>query len=103
MSNFPFVSVVDKIIQANTLLRFFGLGSVAYFVSLSVAGMGSSKSKGKDSRKLSSCSLPMLYRLLRAKYRCRKVKTLYIALAKGHCHCFLYWRQKIDLNFILQS
>ena len=51
---------------------FFGLGSVAYFVSLSVAGMGSSKSKGKDSRKLSSCSLPMLYRLLRAKYRCRK-------------------------------
>lgn len=51
---------------------FFGLGSVAYFVSLSVAAMGSPKSKGKDGSKVFSCSLPMLCRLLRAKYRCHK-------------------------------
>lgn len=51
---------------------FFGLGSVAYFVSLSVAAMGSPKSKRKDGSKVFSCSLPMLCRLLRAKYRCHK-------------------------------
>lgn len=48
---------------------FFGLGSVAYFVSLSVTAMGSSGG-GKSS--LMSCSLPMLCRLAQAKYRCKK-------------------------------
>ena len=48
---------------------FFGLGSVAYFVSLSVASMGSSGGGGKS---LKSISLPMLYRLAKAKYQCKK-------------------------------
>lgn len=55
---------------------FFGLGSVAYFVSISLASMGKSSSKtSKDSVKgASTLNLPagMLYRLLKAKYRCKK-------------------------------
>ncbi len=55
---------------------FFGLGSVAYFVSLGLAALGSSKStgggKGKDKRLQYSPRL--ILRLLRAKYRCRKEK-----------------------------
>lgn len=50
---------------------FFGLGSVAYFVSLSVTAMGASGGKGKSGNLL-SCSLPMLGRLAKAKYRCAK-------------------------------
>lgn len=50
---------------------FFGLGSVAYFVSLSLTDMRSSGDKGKNSG-LSGCSVPMLARLAKAKYRCSK-------------------------------
>ncbi len=47
---------------------FFGLGSVAYFVSKSLTDMNSSGKSGG----LSGCSLPMLARLAKAKYRCSK-------------------------------
>ena len=50
---------------------FFGLGSVAYFVSLSLTNMRSSGDNGKNSG-LSGCSVPMLARLAKAKYRCSK-------------------------------
>ncbi|HWQ77630.1 MAG TPA: GH3 auxin-responsive promoter family protein [Anaerovoracaceae bacterium] len=55
---------------------FFGLGSVAYFVSLSLSSMGGGKSK-KDSHELSGKKLfkyspSMMLRFLRAKYKCRK-------------------------------
>lgn len=49
---------------------FFGLGSVAYFVSLSLASMSSSGGGGGKS--LKSVSVPMLYRLAKAKYQCKK-------------------------------
>ena len=49
---------------------FFGLGSVAYFVSLSVAAMGSGGSGGKTS--LKKISPAMLVRLLKAKHICKK-------------------------------
>ncbi len=48
---------------------FFGLGSVAYFVSQSLTEL--SKSGGKTGG-LSGCSVPMLMRLAKAKYRCSK-------------------------------
>lgn len=53
---------------------FFGLGSVAYFVSLSLSSMGSgSKPKGGSrEEKPSKYSLPTVYRILRARYRCKK-------------------------------
>lgn len=50
---------------------FFGLGSVAYFVSLSLTEMNKSVSAGK-SRVFSACSLPVLGRLAKAKYQCKK-------------------------------
>ena len=50
---------------------FFGLGSVAYFVSLSLTNMRSSGDNGKNSG-LSGYSVPMLARLAKAKYRCSK-------------------------------
>ena len=50
---------------------FFGLGSVAYFVSLSLTNMRSSGDNGKNSG-LSGCSVSMLARLAKAKYRCGK-------------------------------
>ena len=50
---------------------FFGLGSVAYFVSLSLTDMRSSGDKGKNSG-LVGCSVSMLARLAKAKYRCGK-------------------------------
>lgn len=54
---------------------FFGVGSVAYYVSLSLSAMGSGRSGGsaKDKGKsIADCSLSMLYKLLRAKYICSK-------------------------------
>ncbi len=54
---------------------FFGLGSVAYFVSMSLSSMGNSKSKkegGTNGAKQFKYSPSMLVRLLRAKYRCSK-------------------------------
>ena len=49
---------------------FFGLGSVAYFVSLSVAAMGSGGGGGKSS--LKKISPAMLARLIKAKHTCKK-------------------------------
>ncbi len=55
---------------------FFGLGSVTYYVSISLSSMnkGSSKASGDKSKSVSIFSLPlkMLLRLLVAKYRCKK-------------------------------
>ena len=55
---------------------FFGLGSVAYYVSISLSSMnkGASKASGVKSKSVSVLNLPMktLIRLLMAKYRCRK-------------------------------
>lgn len=52
---------------------FFGMGSVAYFVSLSVTAMQGTK-KGKDSlfQKISKVSPAMLVRLMKAKKVCAK-------------------------------
>ena len=50
---------------------FFGLGSVAYFVSLSLTEMSKSGGSGKGGG-LSGCSLPMLGRMAKAKYQCKK-------------------------------
>ncbi|NDL68108.1 GH3 family domain-containing protein [Anaerotalea alkaliphila] len=53
---------------------FFGMGSVAYFVSLSIAAIGGGQggSGGGGIKKLLHCSPSMLARLLAAKSRCRK-------------------------------
>lgn len=54
---------------------FFGLGSVAYFVSLSLSSMGSGKSKkdkGENGGKLLKYSPSMLIRIMHAKYKCKK-------------------------------
>ena len=54
---------------------FFGLGSVAYFVSLSLCAMGSGKPNstgGEKSGKLFKYPPSMIHRLLRAKYLCKK-------------------------------
>lgn len=53
---------------------FFGLGSVAYFVSLSLTNMNSSKSSGGKKEPFNLFKYPpaMIFRLLRAKYRCKK-------------------------------
>lgn len=55
---------------------FFGLGSVAYFVSLSLSSIGSGGKTGGNSEesKQFKYSLPVLYRILRAKNRCQKEK-----------------------------
>ena len=50
---------------------FFGLGSVAYFVSQSLSELSKSGGSGKSGG-LSSLSVPMLMRLAKAKYRCSK-------------------------------
>ncbi|MEG0765060.1 MAG: GH3 auxin-responsive promoter family protein [Pseudoflavonifractor sp.] len=51
---------------------FFGLGSVAYYVSLSLSSMG--KSGGKGSGAGFGCSPKMLRRIISAKYRCHQEK-----------------------------
>lgn len=54
---------------------FFGLGSVAYFVSLSLSSMGNGKSKkeGEGSgKKAHKYSPSMVLRVMHAKYRCKK-------------------------------
>lgn len=50
---------------------FFGLGSVAYFVSLSIGALSGGKS-GSLKDKLVTCSPSILVRYLKAKSRCRK-------------------------------
>lgn len=55
---------------------FFGLGSVAYYVSLSLSSMGGGSKKkageGSSGKKLFKYSPSMLLRFMRAKYRCKK-------------------------------
>ncbi|MDO5418135.1 MAG: GH3 auxin-responsive promoter family protein [Lachnospiraceae bacterium] len=51
---------------------FFGLGSVAYYVSLSVARMSEGESSGGKLKKLLSMSPAMVFRYLRAKQICKK-------------------------------
>jgi hypothetical protein len=54
---------------------FFGLGSVAYYVSVSLSSLGSNKQKSQDAEKkegLFKYPLSMIYRILRAKFRCKK-------------------------------
>lgn len=55
---------------------FFGLGSVAYYVSLSLSSMGKGSSKSADNKSKSSSlmklSPSMMLKLLLAKYRCKK-------------------------------
>lgn len=55
---------------------FFGLGSVAYYVSLSLSAMGNGSSKSSEGKlKTSSIvqlPLSMLFKLIMAKYRCKK-------------------------------
>ena len=55
---------------------FFGIGSVAYYVSISLSSMGSGSSKSSDgnSKKgsLLNCSPKMILKLILAKYRCKK-------------------------------
>lgn len=53
---------------------FFGLGSVAYYISLSLGSMGGGKAKGeeREKRSLPRYSPTMMYRLMRAKYQCKK-------------------------------
>lgn len=51
---------------------FFGLGSVAYYVSLSVASMSEGDKKGNSLKKLLSMSPSMIFRYLKAKKICRK-------------------------------
>jgi hypothetical protein len=65
-----------KLVLKKGIDFFFGLGSVAYFVSLSLSSMGkgSSKSSGSSSKYSSilNMSPSMLINLLIAKYRCKK-------------------------------
>lgn len=53
---------------------FFGLGSVAYYVSLSLSSMGKGQSKAADSKSSNSLKLSprMFLRLMLAKYRCKR-------------------------------
>ena len=51
---------------------FFGLGSVAYYVSLSVASMSEGDKKGSSLKKIFSMSPSMLLRYLKAKRVCKK-------------------------------
>ncbi|MDF2588558.1 MAG: auxin-responsive protein-like protein [Anaerocolumna sp.] len=55
---------------------FFGLGSVAYYVSISLSSMSKGSSKSSENKSKSSSLLElspkMLFRMLLAKYRCSK-------------------------------
>lgn len=53
---------------------FFGLGSVIYYVSISLSSMGGGKSKKEEGGvgKLFQYPPSMLFRLMRAKYNCKK-------------------------------
>lgn len=57
-----------KLAMKQGLDYFFGLGSVAYAVSMSLGSMGS----GGGLKSLLSCSPKMAAKILRAKYRCKK-------------------------------
>jgi hypothetical protein len=51
---------------------FFGLGSVTYFISRSLSSMGKSSSKSNRISSIFNYSLPMLGKMLLAKYRCKR-------------------------------
>lgn len=54
---------------------FFGLGSVAYYVSISLSALSGNNQKSQDTEKykgLFKYPPSMVYRMLRAKYRCKK-------------------------------
>ncbi|MGB4659562.1 MAG: GH3 auxin-responsive promoter family protein [Mobilitalea sp.] len=55
---------------------FFGVGSVAYFISLSLSSMGKGSSKSSDGKtkknSIFDYSPKMIYKLMIAKYRCKK-------------------------------
>lgn len=81
---------------------FFGLGSVAYFVSLSLSSMGKTSSQSNTANDAKSSktiySLPMLGKLILAKYRCKKenrdlkpkdlfkLKGFMVAGTDNHCY-----------------
>jgi len=81
---------------------FFGLGSVAYFVSLSLSAMGKTSSPAQVTNNTKSSkmrfSLPMLGKLILAKYRCKKehrdlkpkdlfkLKGFMVAGTDNHCY-----------------
>nr|WP_320026359.1 GH3 auxin-responsive promoter family protein [uncultured Acetobacterium sp.] len=81
---------------------FFGLGSVVYFVSLSLSSMGKSSSPANQTNETKSSkmsySLPMLAKLMLAKYRCKnenrdlkpkdlfKLKGFMVAGTDNHCY-----------------
>lgn len=81
---------------------FFGLGSVVYFVSLSLSSMGRSSSQATPTNESNSSkmrySLPMLGKLMLAKYRCKnenrdlkpkdlfKLKGFMVAGTDNHCY-----------------
>ena len=81
---------------------FFGLGSVVYFVSLSLSSMGRSSSQSNPTNESKSSkmrySLPMLGKLVLAKYRCKnenrdlkpkdlfKLKGFMVAGTDNHCY-----------------
>lgn len=78
---------------------FFGLGSVAYYVSLSLAAMSSGASGGSSTKDLLlKCSPSRLVRLLKAKYQCKKegrplkpkdlftLKGFMVAGTDNHCY-----------------
>lgn len=51
---------------------FFGVGSVAYYVSTTLSSMSKGGSSGSSLKMLSRCSPHMIVRLLRAKSRCKE-------------------------------
>ena len=83
---------------------FFGVGSVAYFVSLSLSSVGKDKPRQEVESDMNStssilkCSPAMLGKLIRAKYRCKKenrdlkprdlfkLKGFMIAGTDNHCY-----------------
>ena len=81
---------------------FFGLGSVAYFISLSLSAMGKTSSQSKVTNDAKSSkttySIPMLGKLILAKYRCKKenrdlkpkdlfkLKGFMVAGTDNHCY-----------------
>ncbi|MBK5244986.1 MAG: GH3 auxin-responsive promoter family protein [Eubacteriaceae bacterium] len=81
---------------------FFGLGSVAYFISLSLSSMSKTSSQSSTTNDAKSSkttySLPMLGKLILAKYRCKKenrnlkpkdlfkLKGFMVAGTDNHCY-----------------
>lgn len=85
-----------KMAMKNDVEFFFGLGSVAYAVSLSLASMSGGSSSGL--RSLLKCKPKMICRILKAKYKCKKenrdlmpkdlfhLKGFMVAGTDNHCY-----------------